>query len=452
LNQNVFGSNINRRKEFEMKKWLSIMTAACLLLNPFAAFAADYGSQTSQTQQVPPVAQPLVREGDFAIKLAAELDLGNPTDEAIAEKMLTEAGVVPSNGWLSDYPVTPEIVGQLQSSIAKAASEGKLPMTADEATRGLYSLTRQMSLPTPAGSENELSPGSSQPPAVQSNPTVINNYYSEEGPPIVTYYPPPYYYAYLYNWVPYPVFWFGFWFPGFYICHSFTTVVVTRVGDFDHGHGGRHGIVSNRVIDPITRRVARVDPITRTDTGGVRPMTMLRAENGVSFRTVSDMRRGYAAPGMTGARAGTTSIGSSRTGGFRTPESRRSAEIIYSRSLEKLNMSGRQASSMVRGGDRHFISPNSWARSFNAPSRGVERPFGESRGNEWRSFSPSPRSERLFRAPSQGGGWQRSAAPSGPSRSFSAPVIRGDEGWSRSSSGNGWFDRGGALGRGFRAR
>src|SRR5574337_680895 len=108
-----------------MKKWLSIMMAASLLLYPFAAFAADYGSQTSQTQQVPPVAQTLVREGDFAVKLAAELDLGTPDNEATAEDMLAKAAVVPSNGWISDYPMTPEIVGQLQSSIAKAAEEGK---------------------------------------------------------------------------------------------------------------------------------------------------------------------------------------------------------------------------------------------------------------------------------------------------------------------------------------
>ena len=173
-----------------MKKLLSIVTAACLLLYPFAAVAADYGSQSSQTQQVPPVAQPLVREGDFAIRLASQLDLGNPTEETVAEDLLVNAGVVPSNGWLSDYPVTPEIVGQLQSSIAKAASEGKLLMNYDEATRGLYSLTQRMKLPTPAGSGNGAAEVK-QPPPLESNPTVINNYYNEEGPPIVTYYPPP---------------------------------------------------------------------------------------------------------------------------------------------------------------------------------------------------------------------------------------------------------------------
>jgi len=48
-----------------MKKWLTILLAAGLLLYPFAADAADYGTQSSETQQIPPVAQTLVREGDL---------------------------------------------------------------------------------------------------------------------------------------------------------------------------------------------------------------------------------------------------------------------------------------------------------------------------------------------------------------------------------------------------
>src|SRR5574342_877608 len=129
-----------------MKKWLSILLAAGLLLYPFAGFAQDYGPSTSQEQQAPPVAQTLVREGDFAIKLAVELKLGNPENEAVAEDMLAKAGVSPLNGWISDYPVTPEIVGQLGDSITAAANQGKLPMTAGDATNGLYSLAGETNL------------------------------------------------------------------------------------------------------------------------------------------------------------------------------------------------------------------------------------------------------------------------------------------------------------------
>ena len=430
-----------------MKKWLSLMTAACLLLYPFAAFTADYGSQTSQTQQVPPVAQPLVREGDFAIRLASELDLGNPTEETVAEDLLVNAGVVPSNGWLSDYPVTPEIVGQLQNSIAKAASEGKLPMNSDEATRGLYALTQRMNLPTPADSATAPQTNGSQPPAVQSNPTVINNYYNEEGPPIVTYYPPPYYDAYLYDWVPYPVFWFGFWFPGFFICHSFTAVVLSRGGDFDdHVDGrGRRGIVSNRVIDPVTRRVARVDAVSRTGAGSVRPITMLRTDSGATFRNIADMRRGNASSASGGRRFPETNK-ASRMGGFRTPEARRSAETIYSRSLDRMNMGRGPAGSTARD-DRQIISPNTSRRSVGTSPRSDYRPFNEmnapSRGGEWRSGPQIQRQERLYNAPSRGIEMQRSVTPSGPARSLSAPAVRGEGRTFRMpSSDSGWSERG----------
>ena len=308
-----------------MKQWLSILTAAGLLLYPFAGFAQDYGPQTSQRQQVPPVAQTLVREGDFAIKLAAELDLGNPPNEAAAEDLLARAGVSPLNGWISDYPMTPEIIGQLGDSIAAAAGQGKLPMTAGEATKGLYHLTAQMNLRAPAG------PGAGTAPEGQSNPTVVNNYYYDQGPPVISYYPPPADYVYLYDWVPYPSFWFGFWFPGFFICHNFTTTVVVTNTAFV----SRTAIVSNRIINPVTRTVTVVDPVVRTSRGTVQPMTALRTGGGQLFRTVTDMRRGVTLSGVSAVRTGTAVSGSAAGGGFRTLEARKGAQAIYSRSLRR---------------------------------------------------------------------------------------------------------------------
>ena len=259
-----------------MKRWLSIIVAAGLLFYPFAAFSEDYGSQTSQTQQSPPVAQTLIREGDFAIKLAAKLDLGLPTNETEAEDLLAKAGVVPLNGWLSDYPVTPEIVGQLQSAIAKSLADGKLLMNANEATQGFYSLTQELNQPIPAP-EGSAPSEQDQMPTSSTSSADIDNYYYDQGPPIITYYPPPTDYVYLYDWVPYPVFWFGFWFPGFYICHNFTTVAGSGFfGHGDHHEHWRRGLVTNRVIDPATRRVAVRDPVTRTSTGIVRPVMALR--------------------------------------------------------------------------------------------------------------------------------------------------------------------------------
>lgn len=448
-----------------MKRWLSIIAAAGLLLYPFAASGADYGSQTSQTQQVPPVAQQLVREGDFAIKLAAELDLGNPTDEATAEDVLATAGIVPVNGWLSDYPVTPQILGQLQESIAAAASEGKLSMNAQEATRGLYALAAQMNLPIPA------TPGSApseaqQAPAGKSSPPVINNYYYNQGPPVVTYYPPPPDYAYMYDWVPYPTWWVGFWFPGFFICQHFTTVVVVNRPVVVSGAvviRPRPVIVTNRIIDPVTRRVAVVDPVTRTGSGRVRPLTTLRTDSGRTFSTLADLRR---EPGVANAprtmRPGTSTSGAIRPReGFGSPDARRSAERIFSRSVENAGRypedgmirrhegrlapaaSERPSSGPVRDEGRRFDSSGPSVRAHNGPVRDGEERFIAPRVPE-RSFNPPMmRQDREFSRPMISPGGRRFDSPGTPSRSFDAPFNRGEGDLMRSFSGNSRQVRGG---------
>ncbi len=422
-----------------MKKVLSVILAAGLFLYPFAAVASDYGSQTSQSTQVPPVAQTLVREGDFAIKLAAMLDIGSPKSEAEAEEMLAKAGIVPLNGWLSDYPMTPEIVGQLQSAVTKAASEGRIAMNSDQATRGLYTLAEQMNLPTPAGSGS----GTTPPPEVQSNPTQVNNYYYDQGPPVITYYPPPEDYVYLYSWVPYPVFWFGFWFPGFFICDNFTTVVT-----FPFGHDGNHfrrGIVTNRIIDRQTGAVAVVDPLVRTSAGGVRPMTTLRVANGRTFSTMTELRREAVAGGFTARMPGRSSTIGRTARAFSSPDARRSAASIYSRSVEHWR-SGVKNSGVTGGGRRYSVpntqrpyttSPRSNERSWGTPARSY---YNGTVRSERQYVAPS-QSERSFNAPSWGEGRRFSA----PTRDFRAPVTRGGLVSGRSFVGSGW--RGG--GRGF---
>jgi hypothetical protein len=407
-----------------MKKWLSIMLTTSLLLYPFAGFAQDYGPQTAQRQQAPPVAQTLVREGDFAIKLANKLDLGNPANEAAAEDMLARAGVSPLNGWISDYPITPEIVGQIGDSIIAATDEGKLLMSAGEATEGLYSLASQMNLPTPAGQ------GAGTAPEGNYNPTIVNNYYYDEGPPIISYYPPPANYVYLYDWVPYPAFWFGFWFPGFFICHNFThTVIVSNTGFVT-----RTAIVSNRIINPATRTVTSIDPVVRTSTGTVRPMTALRTGSGQLFRTATDMRRGVTLSGVSPVRMETAVSGSAAgKGGFRTLEARKGAQAIYSRSVQ--GMSARRGSerTMTRSSVTRNTAPGT-GRSYNAPSR-------RSEGRGAALNSPS----RSYNRPvvKDGGGYGRSyVAPSASQRPYSSSIVRGG-GVTRPSSdrGVGWRGR-----------
>jgi len=421
-----------------MKKALSILMTASLLLYPFATFAADYGSQPSQTQGVPPVAQALVREGYFSVKLAAILEIGSPTNEAEAEDMLAKAGIAPLNGWISDYPMTPEIVGQLQDSIAKAAAEGKLSMNSEEASRGLYSLATQMTLPTPAGEET-TTPEGNKAPTGQSDFQTINDYYYDQGPPIITYYPPPAYYGYLYDWVPYPVFWFGFWFPGYYVCNSFTRVVWVNSRPF---------IVSNNVIDHNGRRVAVVDPVARTNTGAVRPVTTLRTEDGRTFRNLTDLRNGVSLTGPNTGRPGAHSNSVFRTQGFRSPEARRNAEAIYSRSVGRMGTGVVHEGGMARSVEGRTFDPVAPERTFNGPVRG---------GGESRFFSPES-SGRSFRYPRMRGNnesFRRFSAPSGPSmgsarqfvapgarsRSFGGSVVRDGHYSTRSFSGNGWRGR-----------
>jgi hypothetical protein len=70
----------------------------------------------------------------------------------------------------------------------------------------------------------------------------------------VTYYAPPPDYYYLYVWVPYPFWWGGFWFGGYFMLHDF------------HRHFREHGhvyTVTNHFRDANANRVFRIDPEKR---------------------------------------------------------------------------------------------------------------------------------------------------------------------------------------------
>jgi hypothetical protein len=86
------------------------------------------------------------------------------------------------------------------------------------------------------------------------DPGVINDYYATEGPPVVTYYTPPPDYYYLYSWVPYPFWWTGLWFPGFFVLNDFQRTIVVH---------NRVCFVSNHFRDVRAHRVFRIDPVGR---------------------------------------------------------------------------------------------------------------------------------------------------------------------------------------------
>lgn len=385
-----------------MRTWLSIsIGAAGLLLASYAVAPADDLSLAASAGQTPPVSQTLVREGEFALQLAAALDLGSPTEESAAEDMLAAAGIAPSNGWLSDYPVTPQIIGQLEDAVSKAAGSGKLPMTSRQAVQGLYALAARMDLPTPAGAARESADqGQRAPsvPAAPANPGVVNNYYYNQGPPVVTYYPPPQDFVYLYDWVPYPVWWFGFWWPGFYICHDFTTVVVVRSAPV---------IVTNHVVIAGTQTVAIVDPVGRGLRAAGPPATVIRTNTGASFRTYGEFRQTL----LSGRVPEHPGAGSPerRLEGFTALQARRGAENILSQSLK--NAPARPAQRPDLPG-RTVQPPYGWRgspeRSFGGlqpverrPGSVIERGYGSPGGGpqHFRSEGSAVGSERLLALP-----------------------------------------------------
>jgi hypothetical protein len=212
-------------------------------------------AQPAQAQaSPPPIGAPLVREGTLAIKLQVGLALGMTDDEIEAENRLADAGISPRNGWIADYPVTPDIIGELQQAVSDAADSGKLAFSRDEALQSFNSTLSESGVSvtpyTPPANNVPVPPGSENYP----NPSVVNNYYYNEGPPVMTYYTPPPDFYYLYAWVPFPFWWSSFWFPGFFVLHDFhKTVIVDR----------RPVFVSNHFRDVRAHRVFRIDPEER---------------------------------------------------------------------------------------------------------------------------------------------------------------------------------------------
>ncbi|MFO8085232.1 MAG: hypothetical protein R6U27_13040 [Desulfobacterales bacterium] len=200
----------------------------------------------------PPVAPSLVRQGDFAISLLEVFELGIGFSEEQAQEMLAEIGIEPKSGWITDYPVTPDIIGELQDSVEQAAKDGYLTMNPSEAVNIFQNLVADYGLPVIPGNNHTVY-GESPPSAAYNytQPFVINNYYYHNGPPVVTYYPPPYGYYNLYSWVPYSFWCGGFWFSGFFILNDFHrsshVVILIKYGHKSsyRSHKRVIGVISN---------------------------------------------------------------------------------------------------------------------------------------------------------------------------------------------------------------
>ncbi|MGO9951098.1 MAG: hypothetical protein ACLPN1_02675 [Dissulfurispiraceae bacterium] len=219
-----------------------------------------YSQTTLSPPTASPLSQPLIREGTLAVKLVADLKLSNTDNEAEAEDLLSSVDILPKNGWIADYPVTPDIVGELEVGITAAANGGKINLTANAALQILQTDVMSYGMPVAPDTSGNYA-GDTLAPSYPDESTE-NDYYQNEGPPTVTYYAPPEDYAYLYDWVPYPFWWSNFWFPGFFVLTDFHL----RVHWHDHGHD-YEGFVSNHFRDPGTGVVSRVDPANRFRSG-----------------------------------------------------------------------------------------------------------------------------------------------------------------------------------------
>lgn len=225
------------------------MVSLLLAVMPVMAFAAEQAKSIS-----PPISQPLVTEGALAVNLVSALGVSSTTDEVVAESNLGDIGIAPRNGWIADYPVTPDIVGEVQQSVLAAADVGKLSISRNDAMKRFGDTIADLDLMVRSYASGESAGDKPVTCENYPNPAMVSNTYGSEGPPIVTYYcPPPDYYD-EYAWVPYPFWWTDFWFPGFFILKDF------------HRHVRIHHhfvLFSNHFNDIRRHHVFRIDPVDR---------------------------------------------------------------------------------------------------------------------------------------------------------------------------------------------
>jgi hypothetical protein len=201
-----------------------------------------------------PVAQKLIREGAFAVSLLPSLELGETLDEISAEERLGEAGITPRNGWIADYPVTPDIVGELRKAVAAASQSGRLKLDRDEAIMSFEEVTDGFDLPIRSKTVEERAEAP-RPKTLQHPDTAsINKYFEATGPPVITYYEPPGRYSHLYSTVPYSFTSNGLSFPRFFILKSFHRTVFEN-GRVAFVSNGFHVFRKHRefIIDPLAR-------------------------------------------------------------------------------------------------------------------------------------------------------------------------------------------------------
>ena len=411
-----------------MKKFSAIaMALAFFLMSSPAAY--PQGAQIANNP--PPVAATLVREGDFAAKLVSGLELGTAENEAEAESMLASVGIAPKNGWISDYPVTPDIIGELQDSVTAAADSDRLPMGRDQALEALESVSADLGLSVVADISKEYAEA---PPPVSSEytgPTVINNYYYREGPPVLTYYPPPPDYLYLYAWVPYPFWCSGFFFSGFFVLHDFhkvcfahNRVVVLSNSFFHRGHRKFFRVAPvnrrrGRSLTAVPRRTYGTPPFTAESQRGAWSI-LQRSRARMRSSPEPRQRNSAVSPLPTGSARIPRNLPARQIPTFNGPAGQRS-NTSQSQNLQKAHRgTARSFTALGRNDRRPFLSPNAVGRDSSTAARQIQG-FNDRVGIRAKTSAGQrvqEASKDFFRAPGMNPGRSSSLPSIGPRATF----------------------------------
>ncbi len=426
--------------------FLSIITATLFLVSPSLTVASDYNSGS---KTVPSVGQQVVREGDYAIELVQTLKIGPQEKETDAETALANIGIAPKSGWISNFPVTPDIIAQLQTAIAAAANAGKLPMNKADAEQAFAALNSKIGIEVAQAGTGEQYTGDE----AYTAPTVVENYYYDEGPPIITYYAPPPDFAYLYLWDPFPFWCGGFWFPGYYVLSDFDFTFAgyngftfTNRDDFRFYRHHRWMLrgdrqISSHIIDPVTGHAVALDPVSK------RPFvrTDFRPIGARSFAPVSRVAlRGQRIIGNTGFN------GERRFGRFNS----RSAQRILDRSVSRPGTPGAPIFGRKLRPSQGFRSGSAPARSFRSLGRpGVSGRIPWRRPENITGRFNAPNIRRSFNRPAINGNrafgtFRQGRSFGAPARSFNNAPVRSFSAPARSFGASSAFRGGGSIGRG----
>lgn len=308
-------------------------------------FLLMLGVIIAQSEQMtpgnPPLAEPLIREGDLAVRLVEALNLGTAVTEAEAESILISIDIAPKNGWIADYPITPDIIGELQTAVSEAAESGQLAVGKAAALQTLQDVLSDYDLSAKTDTSGQGADETSAPGYPDS--TVVSDYYYDEGPPVVTYYAPPPDYSYLYAWVSYPFWWRGSRFPGFFVRKKFHVWV--------HGPERGHGeYISNYFHDSKTDKIFSIDPVKRSHSGAL-------AEIGGARQSSPSAPSGTAAvPGKSQERTITRAPGEFRGYGVSGPSTgtrsntfERSGNSSFERNASDRGFQSRSSAGQVPG-------------------------------------------------------------------------------------------------------